>query len=71
MTHQERYDAEKTTAQQLAQSYRQTQEQMSQLQQEIIRVDARMALLETLLNEEQTAEAPKPLALVIPEAEVG
>lgn len=58
MTLQERYDAEKASAALLHQRYTHTRAQGQQLEQEIIRADARLALLEVLLKPEPVVDAP-------------
>lgn len=57
MTLQERYDAEKATAQALGQRHQQARAQLLQLEQDLVRADARMALLEDLLKPEPKDEA--------------
>ncbi len=66
MTIQERYDALKAEATTLGQQMHQTRSQLMQLEQQAIRADAQMALLEALLTEQS---APAPLTLVVPEPE--
>lgn len=55
MTLQERLDAEKAAAGQLSQRYQTARGQVVQMEQDLIRCDARMALLEAMLAESESS----------------
>lgn len=55
MTLQERYAAIKEEAAQLGQAYQQARTQLGKLEQQMIRADAQMALLEALMTAESAA----------------
>lgn len=70
MTLQERYDQKRKDAEAVGCEYQQIQQRGGQLQQEMIRIDAELGLLETLMREAgetpQSAPIAETLTLVKP-----